>query len=224
MMELDELKQKWADYDHKLETGLRLNRMLLTANTLDRARSALRRLAILLALGAVATLAIIIVLGTFIYDNFALMRYALPAAVLHVFAIAVLISQIRQLVLILRIDYAQPVATIQKQLVQLRLARIRHIQGALLLATLAWTPLLIVVLWACFGINVYREFSLAWLASNVLLGLAIIPLAIWISKEFGDRMGRSPFLQRFMRDLAGYNLNAATGFLASISEFEKECD
>jgi flagellar biogenesis protein FliO len=60
---------------------------------------------------------------------------------------------------------------------------------------------------------------------NVLFGLAIIPMAIWVSRKFGDRMGRSPIIQRLMRELAGYNLNAATCFLATLSEFEDEgCD
>jgi flagellar biogenesis protein FliO len=57
---------------------------------------------------------------------------------------------------------------------------------------------------------------------NVLFGLAIIPMAIWVSRKFGDRMGRSPIIQRLMRELAGYNLNAATRFLATLSEFEDE--
>jgi len=45
-------------------------------------------------------------------------------------------------------------------------------------------------------------------------------LAIWVSRKFGDRVDRSPILQRFMRELAGYNLNAANASLAALSEFE----
>ena len=52
--------------------------------------------------------------------------------------------------------------------------------------------------------------------------LAIIPLAIWASGKFGGRMHRSPMIQRLMRSLAGYNLNAATGFLATLSEFAND--
>ena len=70
--------------------------------------------------------------------------------------------------------------------------------------------------------DAYRLFGIPYLVANLLLGLAIIPLGIWLSKKFSDRMGRSPFFQRLMKDLAGYNLNAATGFLARLSEFEDE--
>ena len=69
------------------------------------------------------------------------------------------------------------------------------------------------------GMDIYEA---AWLWSNVAFGLALIPLAIWLSKKFGDRIGRFPMIQRFMKDLAGYNLNAAADFLATLSEFEKE--
>jgi len=50
----------------------------------------------------------------------------------------------------------------------------------------------------------------------------LIPLAVWLSKVFGERMGRFPFIQRVMNDLAGRNLNAASEFISNLSEFEAE--
>jgi hypothetical protein len=41
-------------------------------------------------------------------------------------------------------------------------------------------------------------------------------------EKIRDRMGPSPIIQLLMRELAGYNLNAATGRLATLSEFETE--
>jgi hypothetical protein len=35
-------------------------------------------------------------------------------------------------------------------------------------------------------------------------------------------MGRSPKIQWLMKELAGYNLNVASDFLATLSEFEEE--
>ena len=68
--------------------------------------------------------------------------------------------------------------------------------------------------------DAYQTLGAAYLLSNVAFGLAVIPLAIWVSRKFGDRVDRSPILQRFMRELAGYNLNAANASLAALSEFE----
>jgi hypothetical protein len=222
MMELDELKQKWAEHDHKLEVNIRLTRQLLTATKMNRARSALQRLAVFVALESVVALAAIIVLGSFIGDHIAMVRFAVPAAALDLFEIASLILLIQQIRLALNIDYGSPVAAIQKQLESLRMLHIRHFQWTLLLAPLLWTPLLIVALEGFLRVDAYKTVGAAYLLANLLFGLAIIPLAIWLSKKFGDRMDRSPKIQWLMKELAGYNLNAASDFLATLSEFEEE--
>jgi hypothetical protein len=222
MMELDELKQKWAEHDLKLEVNIRLTRQLLSATKMNRARSALRRLAVFLALESAVALAIIIVLGSFIGDHIATVRFVIPAAALDMFEIATLIVLIQQIRLALYIDYSKPVAVIQKQLESLRMLHIRQFQWTLLLAPLLWTPLLIVALEGFLRIDAYKTFGAAYLLANLLFGLAIIPLAIWVSKKFTDRMDRSPKIRWLMNELAGYNLNAASDVLATLSEFEEE--
>jgi hypothetical protein len=216
------MKKQWAEHDRKLDESIRLNRQLLSTTNLNGARSAMQRMAAFLGLEAAVQLAVVVALGSFIYEHIAMVRFALPAAALDVFAIAILIAMIRQIAVGLQIDYDKPIAVIQKQLEDLRVLRIRYIQGIFLAATLAWTPLMIVTLEGFWGLDAYRLFGTAFLVSNLLVGLAIIPLALWLSKRFSDRMGRSPFLQRLMKDLAGYNLNAADGFLAKLSQFEDE--
>ncbi len=222
MLDLDEMKVQWAEHNRKLDESIRLNRKLLSTMKLNRARSALQRLAAFLAVEVAVQIAVVVALGSFIYEHRALLRFTLPAAILDVFAIAILIAMIRQMAGALQINYDKPIAIIQKQLEDLRVFRIRYIQGIFLMATLAWTPLQIVALKGFWGLDAYALFGAAYLVSNLLVGLAIIPVALWLSRKFSDRMGRSPFIQRLMKDLAGYNLNAAAGFLATLSEFENE--
>jgi hypothetical protein len=210
MVEMDDLRRTWTEYDRKLDLNIRLSRELIRATNLDRVRSPLWRLAFFLGLESVVQLAVVVALGSFIYENFTMPRFALAGAALDVFAIAILAALIAQ------------IAVIQKQLGDLRVLRIRYIQGIFLVATLVWTPLLIVALKGFWGLDAYRLFGSRYLVANVMLGLAIIPLAIWLSKKFAGRMGRSPLMQSLMKDLAGYNLNAATSFLATIAEFEEE--
>jgi hypothetical protein len=222
MMELDELKQKWAEHDRKLEVNIHLTRQLLSAKKMNRARSALQRVAVFLALESAVAFAVVIVLGSFIGDHIAMVRFAAPAAVLDLFEIATLIVLIQQIRLALCMDYSKPVAALQKQLESLRMLHIRHFQWTLLLAPLLWTPLLIVALEGFLRVDAYKTLGPAYLLASLLLGLAIIPLAIWLSKKFGDGMDRSPKIQWLMKELAGYNLNAASDFLATLSEFEEE--
>ena len=70
--------------------------------------------------------------------------------------------------------------------------------------------------------DAYKVFGSEFLIANVTIGVAVIPVAIWVSKKFGERMVSSPTMQWLMRELAGYNLNAATGFLRTLSEFKDE--
>lgn len=222
-MELDALKEKWAEHDRKLDVSIRLNRQLLMAANMNRVRSPLRRLAFFVGLGALIGLIGPVILGQFMYQHWAEPRFVLPAVVLHVWVIANLAASIRQIAMALQIDYDKPIAVIQKQLESLRVLRIRITQWALLTGQVVWwIPFLIVALKGFWDVDAYKVFGTAFLLANLAVGLAIIPLAIWVSRKFGDRMGRSPVMQRLMRELAGYNLNAATGFLATLSEFENE--
>ena len=222
-MELDALKEKWAEYDRKLDVSIRLNRQLLMAANMNRLRSPLRRFAFSVGLGGLIGLIGPVILGRFIYQHWAEPRFALPAVVLHLWVIASVAASIRQMAMALRIDYDQPIAVIQKQLESLRVLRIRVTQWALLTGQVVWwIPFLIVALKGLWDLDAYKLFGTAFLLTNLAVGLAIIPLAIWASKKFGDRMGRSPIIQRLMRELAGYNLNAATARLATLSEFENE--
>jgi len=221
-MELDELKAKWAEHDRKLDQSIRLNRKLLWDTYTRRARFALWRLAAMLAIGSLFLLAVVVSLGRFIAQNWFAPRFSLPAMALDLAAIAALAALIAQIGLALTIDYNQPVAVIQKRLETLRKIRIRYSQTIFLTMTLTWVPMFIVVMKGSLGWDVYRLFDTTWIVGNVAFGLAILALGLWLGRRYGSRMAGSTFGQRFLRDLAGYNLNAASGFLATLAEFEDD--
>jgi hypothetical protein len=219
MMDLDEMKKKWEEQDKKLDETIRLNRQLLSIARLDKTKSALNRLALFSALEAAMWLFIIVALGNFIYENWSQPHFALAGIAVDLYSIAMLNSLIRQIAASRLIDYGKPIAIIQKQIEALRILRIRTVQWGVLAGLVVWVAALIVVFKAAFGVDIYEPH---WIWSNVAFGLALIPLAVWISKRFAARMDRSPFIQGLMRSLAGYNLTAATGFLASLAEFQHE--
>jgi hypothetical protein len=222
MMELDELKVKWDEYDQRLEKSLRLSREPLIATQLKSAESELRRVTIYAGLEAGMWLVIVVALGNFIAVHIRMAGLALSAAALDAMSIGMIIALIRRLIGALRIDYSQPITVIQKRVEALRILRIQTTQWGVLCGTLLWVPGLAVVLQAIFGVNLYRSADAPWLIVNGVFGLALFPATIWASKRYGGRMDRSPFMQRLMKDLAGSNLNAAQGFLARLREFERE--
>jgi hypothetical protein len=221
-MTLDDMKQRWEAQDKRLDTVLRLNTRLLQAPVLGKAESAMRRLARLLGIELLLNFLAVLWLGSFLWDHLSEPRFLLPAAALHLGVIALLGAAIHQLVAIAGLDYSAPIVEIQKRLESLRAQRLRATMLTLLAAPLAWTPLLIVGLESLLGLDAYALFSARYLIANALFGLAVIPLALWVSRRYAERMGRSPLVQRLLRDMAGYNLNAATGFLSRLARFEAD--
>jgi hypothetical protein len=222
-MELELLQKKWAEQDRKLDLSIRLNQQLLLTTKLNRVRSPLLRFAFATAIGALVGVYGNFILANFIYHHWAQPRFALPAILLHVWLIASLAASIRQMMLALQIDYDQPVAVIQKQLESLRQLRIRITKWTLLTGQVVWwIPCLVVSLKGFLGLDAYKILSPTFLATNLAFGLAIIPLAIWVSNRWAERMSSSPFLQQLMREVGGYNLNLAASRLATLHEFETE--
>lgn len=125
-------------------------------------------------------------------------------------AIAALGTLIAQMGLALSMDYGQPIAVLQKRLEVLRKLRIRYVQAIFLTSTLTWAPIFIVVLKAVLGVDVYRTFDTTWLVANVAIGLLVLATGLWVGRHFGPRMSSTAFGRQFLRDLAGYNLNAAS--------------
>jgi hypothetical protein len=216
-MELDELKEKWAEHDRKLDLSIRLNRQLMRDTYTRRAKFALWRLAVMPAMGAIFMLPVIVFLGAFTAKNWAMPRFTIPSIVLDMAAIAACAALIAQIGLALSIDYTQPIASIQKRLEMLRKFRIRYIQAICVTSVLLWAPMFIVVMKTFLGADVYRLAGTSWIVTNVAIGLAVLVLGVWLFKKFEPRMS-----SKVLRDLAGYNLKAASGFMATLAEFEDE--
>jgi hypothetical protein len=219
MLNLEEMKELWAAHDEKLDESIRLNRELLHSVTLKKSHSATQRMTLTLSIQAVIWFAVVASLGSFISHHIGVLWLSLSAIILDVYAVTMLAATIRQIVELRRIDYSRPVAEIQKQLETLRVLRIRITQMALLGGTVVWAPFVIVAAHAFLGLDIVNA---QWLWINVAFGLCLILLALWLSKVFGERMGRFPFIQRVMNDFAGRNLNDAADFLSKLSEFEAD--
>jgi hypothetical protein len=218
-MELDELKVRWQEQDRKLDECLRLNQRLLRESILSKADTSLRRLSRVLWFELLVNVAGMAILGAFVSDHWREPRYLLPAVLLQVGLAALIAGSARQLAVIMRLDYAAPIVAIQRQVEGLRRERIRVMQWALLLSPLAWMPLFVVAMRGLLAVDVYATFDTAWLISNVVFGLAVIPTGLWISHRFADRLERSPLIQRLLRDIGGQNLAKATDFLNSLARF-----
>ena len=224
-MELDELKTLWRETHRRLEAmepALRLNQRLAKAGTLDRMRSKLRFVRLVLwyevAFGAVAAL----LAGSYLFNYLGTLRFALPAAALHLGALLNLGFAVRQLVALGQVDYAGPVVGIQRRLAELGLVRARSNRWLLLSAPLLWALLVVVVPHGLVGLDVYRGFGLPWVLGNLGFGVAFLGGAAWVSRRFPAASRSSAFLRWLGEDLTGRRVAAASGSLDDIVAFEAE--
>lgn len=221
-MNLDDLKSQWEACDARLTESIRLNARLLRESGLHRSRASLRWLSVGIVAELVLAVPLLIVLGSYIADRVSDPRFLIPALALHVSVILLAGIGVHQLAALRGIDYAAPVLAIQRRLETLRRQRIRATQWTFIMAPLLWTPLLIVALDGLFKVDAYATLNTAWLAGNLLFGLAAIPVLLWAAKRFAARFGHLPWMQRLLDDIGGKSLAEATSFLEQLTSLESE--
>lgn len=220
-MELDEIKGLWAESNRNVEASMRLDTLLLQRSNLGKTETSLKRLARGITFELIANALGVALIGAFISANLHEPRFLVPAAILDIYAIALIVAGARQLVGLHDLDYDEPVVAIQTRLERLRLQRIRTTIGTLLFAPLMWVPLLIVCLRGLFGVDVYVA-GWTWLAANVIFGVAVIPVAVFLARLFGPRLAASTPMRALADAIAGHSLKSAIDTLDSIRRFE-EC-
>ncbi len=224
-MDLDELKTLWRQTDERLQAmapALRLGQRLARAGAFDRVRSKLRFTRLVLwyevAFGALMAL----VVGSYLANHLGEIRFAAPAALLHLGAILGLGFAAWQLVALGQIDYGGPVLEVQRRLAQLRLARARGNRWLLLSTPLLWALLIVVVPHGLVGLDVYRAFGIAWVGANLLLGIVVLAAAAGASRRFPAWVESSRVVRGRGDDLTGRRLATASDFLDELAAFEGE--
>lgn len=220
-MEIEEMKNLWADSNRRLEASMRLNTALLKHLNVRKADTSLKRLSRQVTFELISNVLAIVLVGSFAAAHVHELRFLIPVFALGVYLIALVAAGSRQLVQLGAIDYDHPIVTIQKDLAELRLRRIRTTLGTLLFAPLMWVPLVIVALRGIFGVDIYAAGG-AWLVANALFGLAMIPLAIFIANQCGSRIASHTVTRSLADAIAGRSLAAALDRLDSVRRFEQE--
>lgn len=219
-MNLEQLQQLWTAQDARLDRMVRVNTELLRQQTIAGTRSRLRGLRFGIGLELLCAIATVLLFGWFLAEHIGELRFVAPAAVLQVMAIAHLAATVRQFAGASIADDG-PVLAVQRQLEAVRVLRIKTTKWVFVLAPLAWTPLLVVAL-RIGGVDAYAKLDGDWLLANLLFGVLWIPFLLWLCRRYAERFGRSPFVQRLMRDIGGRSLAAAIDRLGAIAEFERE--
>lgn len=216
MTELDQLERMWAAEHAKLELRVSHNEALLRRVTAQRKAPSLRwdrGTAIAGVAAAIASVVSLVIFASRNTDSPALLASALAVAG---FASAIGLSTGRWLGLVRQLDLAGPVASSQRVLESLALADYRSLKIALLGGVLLWVPIVAIVVAAVFNVDLFAHLPVAWVASNLLLGAAVIAGGQWLSRRYVDGPHTTAWTQRVLAFASGRSVAAARDFVAEL--------
>jgi hypothetical protein len=221
-MDFDTLQRRWDRLNETLDTRLDQQSQALRGLYLQTVQRAVRRRSWGLSAEVIITIPVLLLLGSFLAAHITELRFFVPALLLQLFAIVQLALHIHKLVVLRSLDYSEPVVSIQKRLARLRVRWLRQLVWLYACIPLLWPPLLIVAMQGLLGLDAYTLLGLPYLGVNLLVGLACVPLVLWLARALAPRVGHVPALRRLVDDLTGRSLREALDALDAAAAFERE--
>ena len=220
-MELEELKQTWSEHARKLDRVLSLNLQTLKTAQLDKTRSALGRYKMFLLFEMLVGCALLVASGFYMARHSSVPTLAIPALIFAASALVAVIGDIRQLILLSRISYADPVTTIQKKIEGIKLHFLRTIRLMVLMLPL-YMVYVVLGLNLIFGWDILAHGDPAFLWVNLAVSLIFIAPVVWLCRHLNFKNIGNPVVRVFVEGGGGQQMVAALEFLKALEKFETE--
>ena len=214
-MDFEEMKLAWQQLNQRMDQQLAISQKQFKDTQTTKARHALRPLIwrqIFQDLFGV----MLILMAVVYWSNHDEAHQLLSGLIVHGYGILTVILAGMTLSKISRIDYAAPVAAIQKQLAQLRTFTIRSGAAVGLPWWLLWMPV-IQVLCGLLGGDVYAMIPPVVTHVNIVVGVIGWLTTWWLHNRSHARISG-----RLDDSFAGDSLAQARKHVEEISQFEKE--
>ena len=211
-MELDDLKALWAT----VEQSRALDERILRELTLGRVRSTLRPSLVWRALEVVLGLAVLLLCAPAVVAHGG-MRYLVLGIPSLVFIAVMTAASAYLLVRLAQLDYDGPLLAIQRSVAELRRVEYRATLHALLGGVMLWLPIGLLLVEAITSAPLLGVVDLAWLLSNVALGLVVLVVGRVLARRHLERL--SPRGRRIVDALSGRALRSVSVRLDELARF-----
>ncbi|HVV32232.1 MAG TPA: hypothetical protein VHC73_03300 [Vitreimonas sp.] len=222
-MDLEDLKNEWdkrdAELRQSLQTQQRLSRALLAETQLQR----LRRHDGMTAIELIIYVGFIIFFGATAASSWGHWTVFVPTVLLDIWTIAMGAITFAERARLRAVDFTAPVLDIQKRLAALQAERARAVQWAFLTGQILWwTPFFLVLFWALLRVDLLAasEFMRGFVAINVAVGLALIPLLLWAAHVLGPQLAKSNIGRSVLDSVTGRDLAEARAIARRLAQFE----
>ena len=224
-MELEDLKAEWNKRDAALERTLQTQTALLRGMVADRELRKLRRRGAMSAVELIIYLGFIIFFGATLASSWGRWTVFVPALFLDIWTIAMGALTFAARARLHDVDFSAPVLEIQKRLAALRSERARVFQWAFLTGQILWwTPFCLVAFWALVGVALLAAspFMQSFVATNIVVGLVLIPVLLWAARAIGPWLARSNTGRSVLDTITGRDLADARAIAQRLGRFEAE--
>ena len=222
-MDLDDLKTEWAKRDQALQQSLKQQTTLMRDMLVEKQLGKLRRHQIVGVIEFLFYLVFIIGFGAFLASTWGRWEFFIPALFLDIWTIAMGALTLAERTRLQEVDFTAPVLEIQKRLAALQAERARAFQWAFLTGqVLWWIPFVIVLFWGFLHIDLYRvsAFMPVFIMSNIVVGLALIPVLWWVSRRLGPWLAQSTIGRSVLDGVTGRDLAEARAIAQRQARFE----
>ena len=224
IMELEELKTRWNEYDEKLQKNLQLNMILLRKINFDKTRNKLKTFFVFKLIEMIIIMFQFIYLIGFTIDNIKLPQFSTPAVILEIAIVAYFILDVRMFALIndLHIKNSNgALAPLQKKTEKLKLLIVTYVKYSLFL--IPFYPILMQLAGKIFlNIDFLSPQFRNYFISNVVVGLLLLPAFIWLFRQLSQKEIKQNWVKSLLSGTGWNQANEIEKFLMEIEDFEQE--
>ena len=202
-MELDELKQKWTEYDNKLNESLKFNENLLRKMNLDKSREKIQKPVIFEIINIVIQLPVVIFLSYSIIHLFDKPEFSITGFIALMILLYSVISSVIKIKVFTDIDYYNsPITMLQKQLTILKLKFLNYQKVILISLPVLVASIVPIVFYSFAGINVYEKLSVFLIVVTIYLVSGYF-VAFWVNRSLDRKLKDS---EMYLKEIENFKM------------------
>lgn len=220
-METTDIKSIWKSHDDLLDRSMKLNILCLEKIQSQRSKSILKPLLYLRIFETVVHLVIALFLGSILFSVSSKVNIAILIAAVLMFVVYSLVMCIRQIIIIVQINYSESVTDIQKKLSLLQ----THILDYFKLVFLAipfWFVYPILGIYLFANVDVMSSLPQEWWIGNIIVSIIFIFFSIYAYSRVSYKNIHKRWVRFFINNAGGKSVTKAMEFLNVLDMFEEE--
>ena len=220
-METSDIKNIWKSHDDLLDRSMKLNILCLEIIQSQKSKSGLKPLLFLRIFETIVHIVIAFFLGSILIEVSSNINIAILLAVVLMFVIYSLILCIRQIVIIVQINYSDSVTDIQKKLTLLQTHILDYFKLVFLVIPF-WFVYPVLGLYLFADVDVISALPKEWWIGNIIVSSIFTFLSIYAYTQVSYKNMNKKWVRFFINNAGGKSVTKAIQFLNVLDRFEEE--